>query len=145
MLDVVAVGEAPTWAWVYEEQEGCVPWSLVYVVDGVSVDFNPVIVKRVEVGINPVRTTNVFLHLVSFLVLQLEPWMAPGLASIVVDRGVFRKTVSHSEERRSDAVTLRDRGGIDRLLIFRQTRLYSSHELSGVVVRFSGALGWTFD
>src|SRR5207244_8338664 len=102
MLDVVAVGEAPTWAWAYEEQEGCVPWSLVYVVDGVSVDFNPVIVKRVEVGIHPVRTTDVFLHLASLLVLQFEAWITPGLASVVVDRGGFRETVSHSEERRSN-------------------------------------------
>src|SRR5256712_13578401 len=98
MLDVVAVGEAPTWAWVYEEQEGCVPWCLVYVGDGGSVDFNPVIVKRVEVGINPDSTTNDFLHLVSFLVQHLEPWMAPALASIVVDRGDLLNTVAHSAD-----------------------------------------------
>src|SRR2546426_9306763 len=98
MLDVVAVGEAPTWAWVYEEQEGCVPWSLVDVVDGVSVDFDPVIVKRVEVGIHPVRTTDVFLHLASLLAPKLEARMAPGFSRIVVHRGVFCETVSHFEK-----------------------------------------------
>jgi hypothetical protein len=70
MLDVVAVCEAPTWTRVYEEQYRCVPRSLVHIMEGMSIDFNPVIVKGVEFGVHPVRTTRVFfLHLRSFLVL----------------------------------------------------------------------------
>src|SRR5207249_12340879 len=75
---MVAVREAPAWAWVYEEQYRCVPRSLVHIVDGVSLDFDPVIMKRVEVGIHPVRTTGLLLHLASLPVLQLEAWMTPG-------------------------------------------------------------------
>src|SRR2546428_13005181 len=75
---MVAVREAPTWTWVYEEQYRCVPRSLVHIVDGVSLDFDPVIMKRVEVGIHPVRTTGLLLHLPPLPVLQLEAWITPG-------------------------------------------------------------------
>src|SRR5881397_2271141 len=77
-LHVPLSNQAAARAWVYEEQYRCVPRSLVHIVDGVSLDFNPVIMKRVEVGIHPVRTTDLLLHLASLLVLQLEAWMTPG-------------------------------------------------------------------
>jgi hypothetical protein len=89
MLDVVAVGEAPAWARVYEEQYRCGPRTLVHVVYVMPIDFDPVIAEWVEVGIYPVRTINVFLHLASLPILQLEAWMTLGLTGIVVDRGVF--------------------------------------------------------